>query len=210
MTCSHTDTVRDQSGYIVCRECGMVLEHDSFETVPSVSQIDHQEFKHMNRTRQIGAELRLPDSILRYAACIAGTLPRVTMHHIAACIYASCIIHRVPRTEREIASSLGISEKSLGRQTSKLRRSGIIPATPLDVSTIFGRRLPEKKTPKESFTIQEMARTKYRSQRHVYSNVSVDTLITRCLHDAVSEFDSSHGDNVPRRPDRIETHCKGT
>jgi len=197
MSCSHTDTVRDQTGYIVCRQCGFVVDLDTFDTVSFTPQhIYEREPKHLNRIRRAGACMSLPDTILHDAARIVDTFPRVTMPHIAACIYASCISHCVPRTEREISSALGISEKSMGRQTSNLRRSGIIPPDPVDVSSAFGRRVPVK-TPKESFVIQEMARTKYRSRRHVYSNVSVDTLITRCVDDAVSEFDACHRNNKP-------------
>jgi len=159
--------------------------------------------KYIHRIRSMGAELSLPDRVMEYTGTILDDIPRVTDPHIAAALYASCLRYGIPRTEKELASILHIPLKTLARHTSKLRRTGIIPAGTMDATTTFGRFLPEHN---DTYQTRKLATAKYNELRHVHANVSVDTLVSKCVRDACLELNTCHGDDKPRRSDRVHRH----
>jgi len=204
MSCSHPYTVRDASGFIVCTECAVVVDRDVFETsVPAGTSRRIRQSKYIQRIRRMGAELSLPDRVMEYAGTILDEIPRVTDPHIAAALYASCFQYGIPRTEKELSSILHIPLKTLARHTSKLRRAGHIPAETLDASTTFARFLPGHV---DAHRARTLATEKYNEMRHIHANVSVDTLVSRCVRDTCLELNTSDGNDKPRRSDGIHRH----
>ena len=199
MFCEHPYTVRDETGYITCTLCGRVIDRDDFVSeshgVSVSSRLSRRDSKYIHRIRRLGAEVSLPDRVMEYAGTILEEFPRVTDSHIAAALYASCIHYGIPRTEKELSSILSIPLKTLARRTSALRRSGIIPAESIDASTAFGRFV--QCGTHDTFQIQQMAASKYKSRRHIHANVSVDTLVSQCVRDACLELNPSHGNHKP-------------
>lgn len=192
MNCSHGSTVRDACGDIICTWCGRVVDRDTFESSwHDTQRTSRPVYKYIDRVRRLGQDLRLPESILEYAASIVDEKSRVTNPDIAAALYAACLEYNVPRTEKEIATVFQIPPKTIARSTSKLRRDGTIPTGQIDVTTCFGR-MAQNIEGYDSRHIQRLAINKYESRRHVHANVCVDTLITQCVHDAVSEIEKLH------------------
>lgn len=191
MNCSHDTTVRDTCGDIVCSQCGLVVDRDVFQA--SWAQTQHttpKTYRYIDRVRRLSQDMSLPDSILERAASIIDDVPRATRPYIAAAVYAACLEFNVPRTEKEVARHMGISCVAMARYTSRLRREGRLPINGINAASMFGR-LAQRLDGYDTIRLQETARSKYESRRHVYANICVDTLVTDCIRDAAAELDMS-------------------
>jgi hypothetical protein len=175
MPCEHIHTVSTSDGDVSCTACGLVVDRVELSLLGYGVETNPVPLKYLARCRRVAASIHLPDRFVEYAASLLDTRVRVTDIDILAALYASCFVHGVPRTEKELASIYDVPLKTLSRKISSFRRSGIIPPVRINIESMIGRRLG----PTDSTTMKRMV-TLCRHESIYRANLTPDTQFDLC------------------------------